>query len=119
MVVPGRRLIEMGFELVATGGTAAYLAAQGLAVRRINKVLEGRPHIVDAMKDGEIQLVFNTSDGAQAMSDSFALRRTALGDNLPYYTTVSGVRAAVEAIAALSSGDLEVAPLQSYFKGSF
>jgi carbamoyl-phosphate synthase large subunit len=119
MVTPGRRLIEMGFELVATSGTAAYLAAQGLAVRRINKVLEGRPHIVDAMKDGEIQLVFNTTDGAQAMSDSFLLRRTALGDNLPYYTTVSGVRAAVEAIAALASGDLEVAPLQSYLKGSF
>jgi carbamoyl-phosphate synthase large subunit len=119
MVTPGRRLIEMGFELVATAGTAAYLAAQGLAVRRINKVLEGRPHIVDAMKDGEIQLVFNTTDGAQAMTDSFLLRRTALGDNLPYYTTVSGVRAAVEAIAALASGDLEVAPLQSYFKGSF
>jgi carbamoyl-phosphate synthase large subunit len=119
MVTPGRRLIEMGFELVATSGTAAYLAAQGLPVRRINKVLEGRPHIVDAMKDGEIQLVFNTTDGARAMSDSFLLRRTALGDNLPYYTTVSGVRAVVEAIAAVASGDLEVAPLQSYLRGSF
>jgi carbamoyl-phosphate synthase large subunit len=119
MVEPGRRLVAMGFELIATGGTAAYLEAQGLPVRRINKVLEGRPHIVDAMKNGEIQLVFNTTDGAQAMADSFALRRTALSDSLPYYTTVSGVRAVVEALAALASGDLEVAPLQSYFRGSF
>jgi carbamoyl-phosphate synthase large subunit len=119
MVEPGRRLVAMGFDLIATGGTAAYLEAQGLPVRRINKVLEGRPHIVDAMKNGEIQLVFNTTDGAQAMSDSFALRRTALSDSLPYYTTVSGVRAVVEALAALASGDLEVAPLQSYFRGSF
>ncbi|MFO1056334.1 MAG: carbamoyl-phosphate synthase large subunit [Dongiaceae bacterium] len=119
MVEPGRRLVAMGFELIATGGTAAYLEAQGLPVRRVNKVLEGRPHIVDAMKNGEIQLVFNTTDGAQAMADSFALRRTALSDSLPYYTTVSGVRAVVEALAALASGDLEVAPLQSYFRGSF
>ena len=85
----------------------------------MNKVLEGRPHIVDAMKSGEVQLVFNTTEGAQAIADSFSLRRTALADGIPYYTTVAGARAAVAAIAALTSGDLEVAPLQSYFKGSF
>ena len=119
MVEIGRRLIEMGFELVATAGTATYLTSQGIPVKRINKVLEGRPHIVDAMKSGEVQLVFNTTEGAQAMADSFSLRQTALLGNIPYYTTVAGARAAVAAIAALEGGDLEVAPLQSYFMGSF
>ncbi len=119
MVAPGRRLVELGFTLIATAGTAAYLGAHGLPVTRVNKVLEGRPHIVDAMKDGAVQLIFNTTEGAQAIADSFTLRRTALTDNIPYYTTVSGVRAAVEAIAALMSGELEVAPLQSYLRGSF
>ncbi|GIK99215.1 MAG: carbamoyl-phosphate synthase (glutamine-hydrolyzing) [Alphaproteobacteria bacterium] len=119
MVEIGRRLIGMGFELVATAGTATYLASQGIPVKRINKVLEGRPHIVDAMKSGEVQLVFNTTEGAQAMADSFSLRQTALLGNIPYYTTVAGARAAVAAIAALEGGDLEVAPLQSYFMGSF
>ena len=87
----------MGFDIVATRGTAKYLQASGLPVRIINKVMEGRPHIVDEMKNGGISLVFNTTDGAQAMADSFTLRRTALSDSLPYYTTVSGVRAVVEA----------------------
>ncbi len=119
MVEPGRRLLAMGFGLLATSGTAAYLAARGLPVERINKVLEGRPHVVDAMKNGAVQLVFNTTEGAQAMADSFSLRQTALADSIPYYTTVAGARAAVEAIMALASGDLEVAPLQSYFRASF
>ncbi|MEX1204303.1 MAG: carbamoyl-phosphate synthase large subunit, partial [Dongiaceae bacterium] len=119
MVAPGRELVAMGFRLIATEGTAAYLAGQGLPVGRVNKVLEGRPHIVDAMKNGDVQLVFNTTEGAQAIADSFSLRQTALTDSIPYYTTVAGARAAVAAIAALASGDLEVAPLQSYFKGSF
>ncbi|MGH6934544.1 MAG: carbamoyl-phosphate synthase large subunit [Dongiaceae bacterium] len=119
MVAPGRRLAEHGFRILATGGTAAFLRAHGLQVERINKVLEGRPHIVDAMKNGEVQLVLNTVEGAQAVNDSFSLRETALLGGIPYYTTVSGARAAVEAIAALAAGDLEVAPLQSYFRGSF
>ncbi len=119
MVALGRELAGMGFTLVATVGTATYLEAQGIPVRRINKVLEGRPHIVDSMKSGDVQLVFNTTEGAQAIADSFGLRQTALLGNIPYYTTVSGARAAVAAIAALKGGDLEVAPLQSYFKGSF
>ncbi len=119
MTEPGRRLAAQGFRLIATAGTAEYLRAQGLSVDRVNKVLEGRPHIVDAMKSGEIQLVFNTVEGAQAIADSFSLREAALTAGIPYYTTVAGVRAAVEAIAALAGGDLEVAPLQSYFKGSF
>ncbi len=119
MVGPCRRLVEMGFSLIATGGTAALLREAGLAVEVINKVLEGRPHIVDRMLSGGVQLVFNTTEGAQAIADSFSLRRTALTHNIPYYTTVAGARAAVQAIAALKAGNLEVASLQSYFEGSF
>ncbi len=119
MVEPCRRLIEMGFTLIATRGTAALLRERGLAVEIINKVLEGRPHIVDRMLSGGIQLVFNTTEGAQAAADSFSLRRTALTNNIPYFTTVAGARAAVQAIAALKAGSLEVASLQSYFEGSF
>ena len=85
----------------------------------VNKVLEGRPHIVDMMKDGKVQLVFNTVDGASALTDSFTLRRTALMHKIAYYTTVAGAKASVEGIAAVSEGALDVAPLQSYFKGAF
>jgi len=102
-----------------TRGTARELTAAGIDAKVVKKVMEGRPHIVDAMKSGEVQLVFNTTGGAQAAADSFALRRTALLDRIPYYTTVAGARAAVEAIAALRSGNLDVAPLQSYFKTVF
>jgi carbamoyl-phosphate synthase large subunit len=116
---PSRKLAEMGFRLVATRGTAAYLRAQGLVVEEVKKVLEGRPHIVDEMKNGDIQLVLNTTEGVQAISDSFALRQQALLGGIPYYTTVAGARAAVEAIAALKAGALEVAPLQSYFGHAF
>jgi carbamoyl-phosphate synthase large subunit len=80
----------------------------------VNKVREGRPHIVDRMLSGAVQLVFNTTEGVQAIADSFSLRRTALTNGIPYYTTVAGARAAVQAIAALRTGNLEVASLQSY-----
>ena len=86
----------------------------GLPVEAVNKVREGRPHIVDRMLSGGVQLVFNTTEGAQAIADSFSLRRTALTHGIPYYTTVAGARAAVQAVAALRAGNLEVAPLQSY-----
>jgi carbamoyl-phosphate synthase large subunit len=112
---PCRQLAAMGFGLVATIGTATCLEGAGLACERVNKVLEGRPHIVDRMLSGEIQLVFNTTEGAKAIEDSFSLRRTALTQAIPYYTTVAGARAAVQAIAAQASGNLAVAPLQSYF----
>ena len=119
MVGLGRELLAMGFSLIATGGTARHLNAEGLPVESVKKVREGRPHIVDAMKSDQIHLVFNTTEDAKAIADSLELRRTALINAIPYYTTVAGARAAVQAIAALESGQLEVAPLQSYFKGSF
>ena len=114
-----RRLTEMGFAIVATRGTAARIRDAGLPVKIVNKVLEGRPHCVDAIRSGEIQLVINTASGAQSIADSFAIRRSALTHLVPHYTTMAGARAAVHAIAALKSGTLEVAPLQSYFRGSF
>ena len=119
MVKPVKRLIELGFKVVATGGTADFLGKHGIESQRVNKVLEGRPHIVDLMKDGKIQLVFNTVDGASAFTDSFTLRRTALMYKIAYYTTVAGAKASVEGIAAVSAGALDVAPLQSYFKSTF
>ena len=114
------RLVEMGFELMATDGTAADLTRRGLAVRRINKVLQGRPHCEDAIINGEVQLVINTTEGGQAIRDSLSIRRSALTKNVPHYTTISGAAAAVEAIDALASGHaLEVTPLQTYGTRSF
>jgi carbamoyl-phosphate synthase large subunit len=109
-----RRLERLGFRIIATGGTQRYLAAQGIQCARINKVLEGRPHIVDAIKNGEIQLVFNTTEGAQAIADSRSLRRAALLHKVPYYTTIAGANAVSLGIEAYRSGTLEVRPLQSY-----
>jgi carbamoyl-phosphate synthase large subunit len=114
LVEPCRQLALWGFELVATRGTAKKLGEAGVPVSSVNKVQEGRPDIVDEMRSGRIQLVFNTTEGAQAIADSFSLRRTALTHGIPYYTTVAGARAAVQAIGALREGCLEVAPLQSY-----
>ncbi|HLB98721.1 MAG TPA: carbamoyl-phosphate synthase large subunit, partial [Acetobacteraceae bacterium] len=114
-----RRLTEMGFAITATRGTAGRIRDAGLPVKVVNKVLEGRPHCVDAILSGEIQLVINTASGAQSIADSFAIRRSALTHGVPHYTTMAGARAAVHAIAALKSGMLEVAPLQSYLRGSF
>lgn len=113
-LAPARALKAMGFDLLATRGTAKYLEAEGLEVRIVNKVLEGRPHVVDAIKNGEVQLVFNTTEGSQALSNSLSIRRTALQMKVPYYTTVAGAAAVTEAIAALRQGVLEVAPLQTY-----
>jgi carbamoyl-phosphate synthase large subunit len=89
--------------------------AKGVEVQKVNKVAEGRPHVVDAMKNGEVQLVFNTTEGAQSYRDSYSIRRTALTQNIPYYTTVSGARAAIQAIRLLKSGaPLGVRALQAY-----
>jgi len=114
-----RRLIDSGFAILATRGTATRLREAGLAVTVVNKVLEGRPHCVDAIKSGDIQIVINTAAGAQSVTDSFDIRRSALTHGVPHYTTIAGARAAAHAIAALKSGTLEVAPLQAYFRGSF
>jgi carbamoyl-phosphate synthase large subunit len=111
---PTRLLLGLGFKVLATGGTATYLAEQGLKVEPIKKVLEGRPHIVDAMKNGDVQLVFNTTEGRQSLADSFELRRTALMMKTPYYTTAAGALAAAQAIVATVEDTLEVRPLQSY-----
>jgi carbamoyl-phosphate synthase large subunit len=115
IVEPIRELEAAGFKIVATGGTQRYLVENGIAAERINKVLEGRPHIVDSMKNGGVQLVINTTDGLKSISDSRDIRRTALLRKLPYYTTVSGALAAVEGIVAYRQGNLSVRPLQDYF----
>ena len=114
-----RRLLDMGFTIMATRGTAARLREAGLKVTTVNKVLEGRPHCVDAIRSGEVQMVINTAAGASSVADSFDIRRSALTHGVPHYTTIAGARAAAHAIAAVKSGGLEVAPLQSYFRGSF
>ena len=119
LVPLARRFAEMGFTILATSGTAARIREAGLAVSVVNKVLEGRPHCVDAIRSGEVQIVVNTASGAQSLTDSFDIRRSALTHGIPHYTTMAGARAAVHAIAALKAGTLEVAPLQAYFHGSF
>ncbi|WP_457935955.1 carbamoyl-phosphate synthase large subunit [Mesorhizobium sp. 10J20-29] len=110
-----KRLAELGFRVLATSGTARYLAENGVEAQKINKVLEGRPHIEDAIRNRQVQLVFNTTDGQKAVSDSKSLRRATLMQKVPYYTTLSGMAAVAEAIAALKAGSLEVRPLQEYF----
>ncbi|KFL26693.1 carbamoyl phosphate synthase large subunit [Devosia sp. 17-2-E-8] len=115
IVEPMRHLENAGFKILATGGTQRYLVENGIAAEKINKVLEGRPHIVDSMKNGGIQLVINTTDGAKSVSDSRDIRRTALLSKIPYYTTIPGAIAAVEGIIAYREGNLQVRPLQDYF----
>jgi carbamoyl-phosphate synthase large subunit len=116
MIELGRRLLDYGFQLIATRGTAGHLRAAGLEVEQINKVFEGRPHIVDRITDGQIAMVINTTEGRRAISDSYTLRRAALVYKVPYYTTVAGARAVVQAIVTLAERELAVAPLQSYYR---
>ncbi|MHA1190033.1 MAG: ATP-binding protein, partial [Alphaproteobacteria bacterium] len=110
-----QNLAGQGFKIVATSGTQRFLSENGVECVPVNKVLEGRPHIVDAITNGDIQLVINTTGGARAIMDSRSLRRAALLHKIPYYTTLAGARAAAQGIEALISGELEVRPLQSYF----
>jgi carbamoyl-phosphate synthase large subunit len=114
VVSAAEKLYKAGFGIIATGGTASFLEEKGIPVRRINKVMEGRPHIVDALKSGEVQLVINTTQGAQAVADSFSIRREALMHSVAYYTTATGANAAVDAIIDLKGHDLRVKPLQDY-----
>lgn len=110
-----RLLTEIGFKVMATSGTARFLAENGIAAIKVNKVQEGRPHVEDAIRNRQVQLVINTTDGNKAISDSKSLRRAALMQKVPYYTTMAGALAAAQAIKALKQGQLEVRPLQSYF----
>ena len=117
-ILPAMRILaDLGFAVIATSGTYRYLVEQGLNAAKINKVAEGRPHIVDAIKNGGVQLVFNTTEGAIALADSVSLRRAALLHKVPYYTTLSGAVAAAQGIRARLEGDLRVRALQSYFGG--
>jgi carbamoyl-phosphate synthase large subunit len=114
VMAPVRALAEMGFRIIATRGTKRHFDANGIPCERVNKVLEGRPHVVDAITNGEVDIVFNTTEGVKALADSFSIRRSALLNHIPYYTTLSGAQAVTEAIRALRAGNLSVAPLQSY-----
>ncbi|PXW71597.1 carbamoyl-phosphate synthase large subunit [Blastomonas natatoria] len=109
-----RGLIALGMDIVATGGTARFLADNGVAVTEVNKVAQGRPHIVDKIKDGEIALIFNTTEGWQSLKDSQSIRASALTGKIPYFTTAAASAAAVKAMASLASTSLEVKPLQAY-----
>ncbi len=113
LVEAARDLVKLGFTLVATSGTATYLEGQGLPVRRVNKVNEGQPHIVDAMINGDIQLVFNTTEGATSIEDSASIRRTAVSRKIPYYTTLAASIASVRAITSMLSREISVRALQS------
>ncbi|MAY67815.1 MAG: carbamoyl phosphate synthase large subunit [Rhodospirillaceae bacterium] len=119
MAALAARLAAIGFQLMATGGTQRFLADQGLDVVRINKVLEGRPHCEDAIVNGDIHLVINTTEGAQAIEDSRSIRRAALEQAVPHYTTLTAAAAAVAAMEAMAHGTLEVAPLQDYFSKTY
>ncbi|MFN7113430.1 MAG: carbamoyl-phosphate synthase large subunit [Alphaproteobacteria bacterium] len=120
MIIPlAAKLADMGFHIVGTSGTARHLVEAGIRARKVNKVHEGQPHIIDAMINGDIALMLNTTDGPQAVADDFNLRRAALQNKIPYYTTISGAKAAVDAIAALrQSGPFDVKSLQDYLKAA-
>lgn len=111
------RLSDMGFKIVATGGTARHLVEAGIRAHKVNKVYEGQPHVVDAMINGDIDMMLNTTEGPQAVVDSFNLRRAALQNKITYYTTISGAKAAVDAIVALRQAEpFDVKTLQEYLK---
>ncbi len=116
VILPGvRLLVDMGFSIVATGGTAEYLGQHGVPVERVNKVAQGRPHIVDRIFDGDIAMIFNTTEGWQSLKDSESIRASAQSHKVPYFTTAPASVAVAQAIQALASRSLEVRPLQSYY----
>jgi len=108
------RMVRLGFEIVATRGTSEFLQQHGVPCTFVYKVAEGRPHIVDKLIDGEIDLVFNTTSGKQAIADSYSIRRQTLLHGIPYFTALTSCRAAVAAIEALKQGPLTVKSLQEY-----
>ena len=109
-----KKLLKLGFDIIATKGTSKYLEINNIKVTKINKVSEGRPHLVDAIKDGLVNIIFNTTEGEQSIKESFSLRRAALSANIPYYTTLAGSKAATEAIISLNKDELTVKSIQSY-----
>ncbi|MEM6635437.1 MAG: carbamoyl-phosphate synthase large subunit [Pseudomonadota bacterium] len=113
LVETAQSLVDLGFSIVATRGTVAFLEGHGIACEVVNKVYEGRPNIVDTMKNGGIQLVMNTTEGAQAVEDSRSMRNVALMDRIPYFTTLAASHAAALAMKASREGDLEVQSLQA------
>ncbi|KQN80332.1 carbamoyl phosphate synthase large subunit [Sphingomonas sp. Leaf67] len=116
VILPGvQLLVEMGFKIVATAGTADYLAEHGVPVERVNKVAQGRPHIVDKIFDGDIAMIFNTTEGWQSLKDSESIRASAQSQKVPYFTTAPASVAVAQAIQALAARSLEVRPLQSYY----
>ena len=112
MLDAAKILTEQGFKLIATRGTQAWLDGQGVDCGVVNKVYEGRPHVVDLLKDGGVQLMMNTTEGAQAVEDSKPMREVALYDKIPYFTTAAGAHAAARAIKAQAEGEVEVKSLQ-------
>jgi len=119
VILPGARaLADFGFTVVATGGTADYLSQHGVPVERVNKVAQGRPHIVDRIKDGGIDMIFNTTEGWQSLKDSQPIRQSAVAQKVPHFTTASSSVEAAKAIVALATRSLEVRPLQSYHSHS-
>jgi carbamoyl-phosphate synthase large subunit len=116
LIVPAvRTLLDKGFRVIATDGTQSYLAQQGVDVELVNKVAEGRPHVVDTIIDGDVQLIFNTTEGWQSLLDSKSIREAALEKKLPYYTTAAACLAVAQAIAEVSPDQLEVRSLQDYY----
>nr|WP_315383884.1 carbamoyl-phosphate synthase large subunit [uncultured Sphingomonas sp.] len=116
VVLPGVKILaDLGFRIIATSGTAEFLAAEGIAVETVNKVAQGRPHIVDRIQDGDVALIFNTTEGWQSLKDSMSIRASALAQKVPYFTTAPGSVAAARAIAAMRSNPIEVQPIQAYF----
>ena len=118
-IVPAvEKLVELGFSIIATGGTAAHLQSKGLPVEVVNKVAQGRPHIVDKLLDGDVDLVFNTTEGWQSLKDSHSIRATALARKVPYFTTAAASLAAARSIEAVRGHALEVGSLQSYYSAA-
>jgi carbamoyl-phosphate synthase large subunit len=115
---PAARLQRLGFDILATKGTSGFLQEYGIANTAVNKVREGRPHVVDMIKNGDIDLVINTTSDKKAVRESFSIRRTALTLNIPYTTTLAGARATAQAIEAMAAGKMEVRTIQEYHQGT-
>ncbi len=111
------RLSKIGYDLVATHGTADALRKADLSVQGVNKVHEGRPDCMDTIRNGEVKLVINTTSGARAITDSIGIRQSALAEGVPHYTTIAGAEALVLAMEALKAEELDVTPLQEWFPG--